>query len=400
MLLVGICGCLVTVQAAPAELGSLSIRTTAAGAQFAGYAYNLDGSDIYWFVLQGKANTVLRDLHAGTYQVRLLCSTIQQSEARVAVEADTGAQVVFEPDKPPEAGTETVSENNDIVRLGLSATYYKLNSCGLQDIVLPVLLKERGLVAPDSAISEEVARLSGPRRIWLSLKSPVELLLGEMFSVEMERRYYQVQRLLADQAKVWAENKGKIMAKTSMNDSSLLGMVVTAVPTSEIEEDGTITISIKYFPSEENPVDIGENSYELEITESPMAQSVSNLQVTPVQENKTQQIAPVVHEGLWQFVVKALPDFRSYPISFHYDLQRIAKGKGRTELSEGLLGESIPLTVKAKEPIPKLSFWQRTKTFFQESGGLVGWIAATVLAVLQILQLLGFTRIPKELPRS
>jgi len=371
---------------------SLSLRIVKAGPEYpqrdqVGYAVGYETGQVYWFVLSASKPALLPQLAPDSYTIELLCPEyVSDYERSVAVGIGDHPTVAFHL-------SDTLQLLSPDIMLGPGSTMIiSTDPCGLQDVLIPLLSKAQGRIATGRQVLSLVAEMSGVGKSDdLPLKTPVDLLMAQLVWMghlargrEQVDHEHQVEKLLAGQIQEWSRGKGRpVVGKQEFRDKRnryLLGVLAAMTETNELREGQTNTLTVRYFPSSEVFPTLNGDPYSVEVT--PDTANLAHDYHVSIEARRgepKQQVAPVAGQVEWTFALKPLHGFRECSdLGLVYRLLR-----GNEELiPKTSLPASVRLTLGTA---PK--WWEKTLAFLTGSGAFIGWIIATALGVLQILDL-------------
>lgn len=359
-----------------------------------GYVVGYRTGAVFWFVLNADRTTTLQGIPADSFTVGLICPDHTRDYDRT---------VTIGIGEHPTLAFHTGLVGTDLSFLQLigpgTATSVSLQGCALQDVLRPLLLRRGKSVVTGEEASSLVAEMSGdkqPLRGELPLRTPVELLMAELlymgsFSSGPERAAHdqQVENLLTGQMQEWSRGKGRpVVGRQEFRDKQnryLLGVLAAMTEENELREGQTNTLTVRYFPSSQVLPANGGDPYSVEVVPDAahLAQDY-HVDIERRQGEPRQQVAPVAGQVEWTFALKPLRGFRECSnLGLTYRLLR-----GNEEL---IPRTSLPSSVRLiVGPTPR--WWETVMAFLTGSGAFIGWIIATALGVLQILDLWGKRR--------
>lgn len=392
--------CLVLAAFANAmQAQSLSLQAPRSSQDLVGTLVNHEDGTLYWFVLEGDQPTVFKHLAAGRYAARLICTMhVEINRREITLSRGDKATTTF----PHLSGYKAVRVVSNVLEVGPgTSARMQMHSCELQDLLQPVLLSISSRTATAVEVNNAVATRSGdsgkPPSL-IPLKTPVEFLMAELILLQREEDQIRVAKerslsfektklLLATQRDLWSKNRGKLVGERLVEDKGvLLGMLAAVIQPAQVEEGQSAMLTVQYFSSHEIvPTDSG-SAYELEITqEPPISENVFHVQVFPQHARASQQVAPVVSQGVWKFLVKSLPGFKGSPVELRYLLRKVSRGTPAREMASGQLVQNTRLDLKQSPPVHNPTWWEKLKPWVQDFGTLVGWLLATFWAILRII---------------
>jgi hypothetical protein len=376
--------------------GDLSIRVDRGGEELVGYAASDNAPDLYWFVLVKDQPTLLAKLPLGGYHVKLLCAeSIEDIKGRTVLKDGERSKLVFRPITPlwnRDTGVFYGKLRTKFILFGPTnyAGAITLQSCDLQRLLLPVLLKKTEHFAPGEEVWN-VLGMSGNK----SLQTPTEILMSHLISIDSDRReaqrvreraeqLQQVTALVMGQAEIWSRGQGRPLGREPLTDSKsniFLGVLAATVEPAEVQENHSAVVTVQYFPSHESLSERGSNvSYELEVTQEPPMLDSDHVQVRAEHEHSNQEIVPTVDHGIWKFDVKTLPGFNGCDLALRYRVRKLLAGHTQREITSGQFLKNARIELKPEIVIPPLTIWQRVKGLIEDFAGTIGWLLATILS--------------------